>query len=157
MRTERYELRDVEPAAGRWRGGIGIIRANRFLSDGAFTSETDRAYEPPPGLFGGGTGRTLRLYRIDPQGVEEELESKQTNFAMPAGTTLVWEQACGGGYGDPFERDPGLVLRDWREELVSAASAERDYGVVIDVAADAVDEEATARRRGARGSETRGG
>ncbi len=61
---------------------------------------------------------------------------------MPAGATLVWEQACGGGYGDPFERDPTAVLHDWREELVSAESAERDYGVVIDVAADAVDAEA---------------
>jgi N-methylhydantoinase B/oxoprolinase/acetone carboxylase alpha subunit len=150
MRTERYELRDVEPAPGRWRGGIGIVRANRFMGDGAFTSETDRAYEAPPGLFGGGTGQTLRLYRIDPDGVEHQLESKQTNFAMPAGTTLVWEQACGGGYGDPFERDPQAVLQDWREELVSAASAERDYGVVIDVAADAVDAEATARRRATR-------
>ena len=71
MRTERYELRDVEPAPGRWRGGIGIIRANRFLGDGAFTSETDRAYEAPPGLFGGGAGRTLRLYRIDADGTED--------------------------------------------------------------------------------------
>ena len=31
MRTERYELR-VEPAApGQWRGGVGIVRTNRFL------------------------------------------------------------------------------------------------------------------------------
>jgi N-methylhydantoinase B len=150
MRTERYELRDVEPAPGRWRGGIGIVRANRFMGDGAFTSETDRAYEAPTGLFGGGAGSTLKLYRIDADGTEVPLESKQTNFAMPAGATLVWEQACGGGYGDPFERDPAAVLHDWREELVSAESAERDYGVVIDVAADAVDADATARRRSAR-------
>jgi N-methylhydantoinase B/oxoprolinase/acetone carboxylase alpha subunit len=78
-------------------------------------------------------------------------------IAPSAAEAQGWEQACGGGYGDPFERDPALVLRDWREELVSAASAERDYGVVIDVAADAVDEAATAQRRGALGSQTRGG
>jgi N-methylhydantoinase B len=59
----------------------------------------------------------------------------------------VWEQDCGGGYGDPFERDAEAVLHDWREELISAESAERDYGVVIDTAADAVDAGATARRR----------
>ena len=71
---------------------------------------------------------------------------------MPAGVTLVWEQACGGGYGDPFECDPGgRRCTYWREELVSAESAERDDGeLVIDVAADAVDADATARRRAAR-------
>ena len=57
LHTERYELRDdVSPAPGRWRGGLGMVRANRFTMGGAFTSETDRAYDPPPGLFGGGTG-----------------------------------------------------------------------------------------------------
>ncbi len=52
---------------------------------------------------------------------------------MEADAVLVWEQACGGGYGDPFERDPEAVLHDWmRGARVSAESAERDYGVVID-------------------------
>ena len=151
MRTERYELRDVEPAPGKWRGGIGIIRANRFMGDGAFTSETDRAYEAPPGLFGGGAGSTLRLYRIDADGTEVPLESKQTNFAMPAGATL----RLGAGLRRRLRRSararPGgrcctTGARSWS----ASKSAERDYGVVIDVAADAVDAEATARRRAAR-------
>ena len=34
IRHERYELRPIEPAAGRWRGGLGIIRQTRFLTDG---------------------------------------------------------------------------------------------------------------------------
>ena len=42
-----------------------------------------------------------------------------------AGSALVWEQACGGGYGDPFERDPEAVLRDVREELVSVRGRAR--------------------------------
>jgi 5-oxoprolinase (ATP-hydrolysing) len=33
MRTERYELRDDPCAAGTWRGGIGMVRVNRFLVD----------------------------------------------------------------------------------------------------------------------------
>ena len=41
------------------------------------------------------------------------------------------EVAAAGGWGDPLERDPGIVLRDVRNELVSLASARADYGVVF--------------------------
>lgn len=51
----------------------------------------------------------------------------------------------GGGYGDPIERDPGRVLADVVNELVSTELAERAYGVVI--RAGEVDEAATQARR----------
>jgi N-methylhydantoinase B len=50
--------------------------------------------------------------------------------------------AGGGGWGDPLERDPALVLRDVRNELLSVAKAAADYGVVV--AGGAVDAAATA-------------
>ncbi|NIL78354.1 hydantoinase B/oxoprolinase family protein [Rhodococcus sp. B10] len=37
----------------------------------------------------------------------------------------------GGGWGDPFDRDPALVLADVRNEYVSIEGARRDYGVAI--------------------------
>src|SRR5262249_12455851 len=37
----------------------------------------------------------------------------------------------GGGYGDRKTRDPERVLRDVRDGIVSAASAENDYAVAI--------------------------
>jgi N-methylhydantoinase B len=55
--------------------------------------------------------------------------------------------AGAGGWGDPLERDPAAVLRDVRNELLSADKAAADYGVVIDVAAWRIDEAATAKRR----------
>jgi|TARA_Y100000031_G_C8232311_1_gene391527 N-methylhydantoinase B len=39
-----------------------------------------------------------------------------------------------GGWGDPFERDPEMVLKDVRNEKVSAKRALEAYGVVIDEA-----------------------
>ena len=49
------------------------------------------------------------------------------------------------------------MLRDVRNELVSPAAAERDYGVVVDIERWAVDETATAglraERRAARASD----
>jgi len=153
LHTERYELRDdVTPAPGRWRGGLGVVRENRFTKGGAFTTETDRAYDPPPGLFGAGKGHTLRLTKIEPDGAESPLYSKNTNYTMEPGAALRWEQACGGGYGDPLERDPAAVLRDWLDEFISPADAREQYGVVVDEATHTVDAAATealrAQRRG---------
>ena len=53
----------------------------------------------------------------------------------------------GGGWGDPLERDPAAVLKDVRNEFLSAAKAAADYGVVIDTKHWSVDAAATERRR----------
>ena len=54
----------TEPAApGRWRGGIGIVRENRFLVPGTYSSEGDRHYDPPRGIFGGRDGVPARVTR----------------------------------------------------------------------------------------------
>ena len=74
------------------------------------------------------------------------------------GEVFRHEVAGAGGWGDPLERDPDAVARDVRNEIISAAAALADYGVVL---ADqfTVDTAATEARRaelrGARGwSET---
>src|SRR5439155_347144 len=53
--------------------------------------------------------------------------------------------AGAGGWGDPLERDPAAVLRDVRNELLSAARALTDYGVVV--VEKEIDTKATAKRR----------
>ena len=61
----------------------------------------------------------------------------------------------GGGYGDPFTREPTRVLADVRDGYVSVAGARERYGVVVvgDPAFDPeglrIDEVATARARSA--------
>jgi len=55
----------------------------------------------------------------------------------------------GGGFGDPRTRDPRRVLRDVRDGVVSAAAAEREYGVAITSDGRAIDEARTAALRGA--------
>ena len=57
---------------------------------------------------------------------------RSTRFPCSAGDTLVFRTAGAGGWGDPLERDPQLVLRDVLRDLVSPEVALRDYGVVID-------------------------
>jgi N-methylhydantoinase B len=52
----------------------------------------------------------------------------------------------GGGYGDPLDREPDLVLGDVRAGLVTGGPAHDIYGVVIDANKE-VDLEATRRWR----------
>jgi len=150
LRTERYELRPIPPAPGKWRGGLPIVRENRFLSDGAMTTESDGTYEAPWGFAGGADGQPLRITLVHPDGREESLYSKNTNLPMPAGTVIRWEQASGGGYGDPFERDPEAVLRDVADEFVTVEQAREHYGVAIDPVSMTVDAAGTERLRAAR-------
>ena len=47
------------------------------------------------------------------------------------GEYLIEHPGGGGGFGDPYERDPQKVLDDVIDEYVSIEKAEKDYGVVI--------------------------
>ncbi|MBI2369761.1 MAG: hypothetical protein HYV08_05905, partial [Deltaproteobacteria bacterium] len=53
----------------------------------------------------------------------------------------------GGGYGDPLERNPGRVYRDFLLGLCSAATVRDLYGVVIGGESKALDLFATEERR----------
>ena len=53
----------------------------------------------------------------------------------------------GGGWGDPLDRDPALVLRDVRNELLSVTQAAADYGDIVDITTWSIDQSATERAR----------
>jgi len=148
MRTERYELREDPCAAGRWRGGIGMVRTNRFLVDTLVSCEGDRHESDPPwGIFGGHDGLNASLTRNAGQPDEEAWPAKITGFRLRAGDTLQIMVPSSGGYGDPLLRSPELVLSDVLDGFTTLERARRDYGVVIDPERMAVDEPATLRLR----------
>ena len=149
LRVERYEMRDEAPGAGRRRGGIGATREVRFLVDGFMSANGDRHLEAPTGLFGGADGMPGKLTRNPGRPDEEALPSKATGARMKAGDSVRFSGAMGGGYGDPFERDPQAVLDDWLDDHISRDIAEHGYGVVID-ADGRLDSAATERARSRR-------
>jgi N-methylhydantoinase B len=69
---------------------------------------------------------------------------------LKKGDLVAWEMGGGGGYGDPFARDPRRVLDDVRDGYVTLEAARRDYGVVIDPGTMMVDTAATAALRSQR-------
>ncbi|MGH7006692.1 MAG: hydantoinase B/oxoprolinase family protein, partial [Alphaproteobacteria bacterium] len=149
LRIERYELRENVAAAGKWRGGVGSIRQVHFLADGGASLESDGHKYPPKGLFGGSDGTPSQLVWSKSAGGEAPLPSKMPYHQFAKGDRITAIRACGGGYGDPLERDPADVLDDVLDEYIDLSQARADYGVVI--ASDmTVDKDATARERASR-------
>jgi N-methylhydantoinase B/oxoprolinase/acetone carboxylase alpha subunit len=134
------------PGAGRFRGGMAVMREYRLLADEAnLQYRTERRKFRPYGSQGGHPG-SASIVLWNPEG-EARLLPEKGEIRMRRGDVIRFCQASGGGYGDPLERDPFQVARDVRDELVSAATARSVYGVSIDPATGRVVEEETRQLR----------
>ena len=130
LRVETYEAIVDSGGAGLHRGGNGLSVAYRFLCDGNIGVHDERWLTYPWGVNGGDTGlrSTKKLVRED--GSEEWLPSKCEDIKVKKGDLLYFNTWGGGGWGDPYQRDPELVRTDIERGLVSVEGALR-YGVVI--------------------------
>lgn len=143
---EQYALVPDTGGAGKYRGGLAIIRDFRVLADETlFQLRSDRSDFCAWGLEGGKSGTPTKNY-LDPEGERRELPGKCL-ISLKKGELYRLVQASGGGFGDPLERDPAAVLDDVRQEKMTAAHAEREYGVAIDLPGMSVDVKATERLR----------
>jgi N-methylhydantoinase B/oxoprolinase/acetone carboxylase alpha subunit len=148
MRCDQYELRPEPAAPGRWRGGIGIIRRNRFLVDGIYSCEGDRQTDPPRGVFGGWDGLVASCRKNPDTGQEEMLPAKVTGIPFAAGEFIEFREPNAAGYGDPLERDPALVREDILDDFTTIELAADAYGVVFtDSQALEIDAAATDAKR----------
>ena len=143
----RYGLRRDSGGAAKHRGGLGLERTLEVMEPCYVTVRTDRAVNPPTGLLGGGDGLGHQWIVNAGTSKEKVLPSKATGVPLEAGDTLTIRGSGGGGIGQAWERDPGLVLGDVIDGKVSLPSAREAYGVVIDGERLMVDENATASLR----------
>jgi len=146
LRIESYETLADTGGAGLHRGGNGLRVSYRMLADGEISIHDDRWLTYPWGVSGGGPGERSRKELLRADGTRQMLPSKCDNIRVSAGDLLLFDTWGGGGWGDPFKRDPAKVLTDVRRGLVSVDGARR-YGVVI--VNDAVDQAATDELRAA--------
>ena len=150
---ERYALRERSGGAGKTRGGFGVDYRIRVRRGEALLSYLmDHGRFGPPGLFGGKDGAPNSVI-VSRQGVEYTSPhwSKDEDIRLVTGDVITVGTPGGGGYGDPWQRDPALVARDVARGYFTGEDARADYGVVL-TAEDppAVDARATdeLRRRG---------
>jgi N-methylhydantoinase B len=152
VRVECTALREDSGGPGRWRGGLGLRREVRIRVAGTQLSVlAEKAVLPPFGVRGGGSGWPNEFWvrrggtRVEPSA----LPGKVSGFSLEPDDVVVMETSGGGGYGDPRERDLGLVAADLADGYLSPARAVDDYGVVV--VGHRIDEPATAARRAALG------
>ena len=98
LRVESYELIPDSGGNGKFRGGLGIRRAIKVLTDDATLSiQSDRRKYQPKGLCGGENGRAGKNYLIR-NNKRIDLPSKVTTH-LEKGDIVVIETPGGGGYG----------------------------------------------------------
>jgi N-methylhydantoinase B len=149
-RLMRFDLIPDSGGAGRYRGGLGLRREYLNLEDARFSIRSMKHLIPPNGCAGGRDGRTGDIV-INPDGGElaKRLPTRYADYPLRQGDIFRLDTPGGGGFGNPFEREPERVLTDVREGYVTHAAAERDYGVVTveTESGVAIDSAATVRKR----------
>jgi N-methylhydantoinase B len=146
---EQYALRERSGGAGRTRGGFGVDYTVRIRRGEALLSFLmDHGRFGPPGLFGGQDGARNEVV-VERQGATYRSPhwSKDEDIRVGAGDAVHVRTPGGGGYGDPFTRDPELVRRDVARGYFTVEDAARDYGVVLAGEPLVMEPEATARLR----------
>ena len=146
--VRQYGMWENSAGPGRHRGGLGYVRDYQVLTDCIVTCRTSNHHFTAWGLDGGGSPRTSTT-TINPDRPDRESLGPIVTRQLRAGDVLRLEQSGGGGYGDPFERDPAAVASDVRDGYVSITAAREAYGVVIDPKVVDVDLAATETLRAA--------
>jgi N-methylhydantoinase B len=148
--VERFELIPDSGGAGRYRGGLGIARTTRALSNMVVNSQSDRSKNPPWGLDGGGDATGNRIaFRFGGQWKDDFPNAKVLVAQLKPEDAYRISSGGGGGYGSPHERPAEVVAEDVRQGYVSVKAAAEKYGVVVDTETFAVDQAATERLRAA--------
>jgi N-methylhydantoinase B len=152
---EKRLISDSE-GPGRHRGALGshVVYGPKDLPMTiAYTFEGHE--NPARGVRGGGTASPSDGWKIDVDGNRVDLPMA-TAIEIAAGEKVLSRTGGGGGYGDPFTREPAAVRDDVMEGWISRERAEDVYGVVL-ISTDTgleVDEDATGLARDRAGDRT---
>ena len=131
---------------GRFRGGSAMRRQYRFCEqEGTLQVRADRHIRRPYGLYGGYPGSLSHNSMQSADGMRD-LSGKAT-VTITRGEVFTHVTAGAGGWGDPLTRDPGAVLRDLRNGIISETTAREVYGVVVETGSFSIDDAATSALR----------
>jgi N-methylhydantoinase B len=147
----RYALREGSGGAGRHRGGFGLdyeVELRRGTAQASFVMDHGRT--GPQGVLGGADGAPNEVtVWCDGVPMTPEHLSKAQDIPLAPGDRVRVKTPGGGGYGDPFARDPAAVASDVALGRYTIEQARALFGVAL--ASDGtVDAAGTAAHRSAR-------
>lgn len=124
----RRQLRPDSGGAGTWRGGLGQLTEFIRRGNGKWSVSciVDRSKYPALGLLGAQAGAPGELVldngaRPNPKALLDLTPEQVVHLNTPGG----------GGYGDPFSRDPEQVRQDVIAGYITPGAAAEKYGVVV--------------------------
>jgi N-methylhydantoinase B len=150
----QWALRPDSGGPGERRGGVGAIYEIEILDPrGAEMSLLgERGRFAPFGVVGGAPGALNRFHWTSETGPRSpDMASKITGVRLRAGDRARLETPGGGGFGDPFARDPARVAQDAHDGFVSREHARVAYGVAL-TREGGVDDDETRALRARRGA-----
>jgi len=129
FRITDYRMRPDSAGAGKWRGGVGVIREYEAMTDCTISLWFERSVTPPWGLSGGGSGIGPDVI-LNPGREDERRLLKCNGLSLKAGDVFRCLTSGGGGYGDPADRDPLSIQADIDSGIVTPDHARDVYGYV---------------------------
>ena len=146
--VEKRELLADSGGVGKMKGGLGKREVFKVPDDSYapippinLGIQSGRYIYSAEGLFGGKSGAKAQFLVNGVQGNSYGLTQ------MKPGDVVTIDAPGGGGYGNPSEREPQMVLHDVIEGYVSIEEAKSEYGVVINPTTLEIDTEETDRLR----------
>lgn len=128
VRVERYEIVADSGGAGTHRGGTGVCRELRILTDTNVALRSARQRFPALGRAGGLGGTTGAFLLMRNGQAPTRLPSTCSAMALQPGDLLRIVSPGGGGYGDPGGRAREALAADVREGKVTLDAARAVYG-----------------------------
>lgn len=150
IRFDELALREDSGGPGEHRGGLGIRRVYEFTHPTGALSITQKMKTAGWGMEGGSPGSKNVVVLDLNDGWEERIQVLVDNDALydatdeenrkyvgmfrgtfQPGEVISNRSGGGGGYGDPYDRDPEAVLEDVIDGYVTPEAAREQYGVVV--------------------------
>ena len=151
LRITRFTVTPNSGGPGKFRGGMGSTREYQVLANAVVPVRSLkgslRGKLPPWGIFGGGSAKVGDVF-VNGESVADGVRE----VILKPGDVVRVETNAGGGFGNPFEREPTRVLGDVLDRYVTIERARVDYGVVISAQTMTLDIEATHKLRTSRHS-----
>ena len=145
---EEYSLHEGSGGAGKQRGGFGVNYKIKLRRGNAKVSMVmDHGRFGPQGVLGGKDGG-VNFVQVEQNGepyIPAHL-SKDQNILVQTGDTIRVSTPGGGGYENPFLRNPDLVRHDVQRGYYTPQEAQERFGVVLNLQNE-VDSKATQKLR----------
>ncbi|MED4206640.1 hydantoinase B/oxoprolinase family protein [Neobacillus mesonae] len=130
IQFQSYELYQDSGGAGKYRGGLGVVRELKMITDHlTATIRNDGETTNPKGFQGGRDGLPGQKFLNLGTDQEKQIVGKVTAMPLSKGDVITIKTPGSGGYGDPQLREKELIVADWKNGYISTDALRNIYQI----------------------------